>query len=244
MILNILTFTFGWVNSTVCHSVLRHGFNLFTDCTDLFNNGSRSSGIYTIKPAGSKPFQVYCLFDNEGQWTVLQRRTDGSTDFQRSWLEYRKGFGRLGGNHWLGNEYIYAITNQRQYQLRVDIADWDRNRLHATYKYFQIDAEAKNYTIHYANYTGTAGDSLTDYHQGMSFSTFDRDNDRAPREHCARLHGGGWWYNECDNGNLNGYYNYDPKLKGPTDQGIEWNSWKQLYSFKETMMRIKPTFDD
>ncbi len=32
-----------------------------------------------------------------GRWTVMQRRTDGLTDFKRPWADYVDGFGHLAG---------------------------------------------------------------------------------------------------------------------------------------------------
>lgn len=32
-----------------------------------------------------------------GGWTVMQRRTDGLTDFKRPWADYADGFGNLAG---------------------------------------------------------------------------------------------------------------------------------------------------
>ena len=93
-------------------------------------------------------------------------------------------------------------------------------------------------------YTGTAGDAFNQYHYGQQFSTFDRDNDKKSTEDCASLHGGGWWYNECDKVNLNGRYNYDAQINGPVDMGLEWNAWKTYYSFKGSLMKIKRAFDD
>lgn len=188
--------------------------------------------------------QVKCIFDTDGLWTVIQNRADGSTDFQRSWTEYLRGFGSLDGNFWLGLRRMYALTNQRQYTLRIDLKDWEGTKRFAEYRYFKLGPEQDRFPLHYANFSGTAGDALGVYHQGMRFSTFDEDNDIKADEQCALVHGGGWWYRECDHANLNGFYNYDPQLKGPTDRGIEWDSWKTLYSFKTTQMRIKPTFSD
>ena len=31
-----------------------------TDCSELFNQGEKNSGVYTIMPNGSEPFNVYC----------------------------------------------------------------------------------------------------------------------------------------------------------------------------------------
>lgn len=40
---------------------------------------------------------------------VIQRRQDGTTNFYRSWSEYKKGFGSPDRNVWLGN-YIIIIS--------------------------------------------------------------------------------------------------------------------------------------
>ena len=58
-----------------------------------------------------------------------------------------QGFGSLPAEHWLGNEYVYQLTRQRQYALRVEVTDWetDGNQAFSLYDRFQIGSEKQNY---------------------------------------------------------------------------------------------------
>ena len=65
-----------------------------------------SSGIYLLKNfCGDNCINAdaYCDTSNGGGgWLVVQRRQDGSVDFNRTWLEYEDGFGKLTGEFWYG----------------------------------------------------------------------------------------------------------------------------------------------
>lgn len=80
-----------------------------------------------------------------------------------------------------------------------------------------------------------SGDSLT-YHVGSQFSTFDQDNDEHAEGACAVNYKGAWWYKECHNSNLNGYYYGQHQLKG---DGVVWNHWHGHYSLRFTEMKIR-----
>ena len=63
----------------------------------------------------------YCdAVSDGGGWLVVQRRKDGSVDFNRGWVEYEEGFGSLTGELWYGLQPLHCLTNQGQWQLRID----------------------------------------------------------------------------------------------------------------------------
>ncbi|KAK2152876.1 hypothetical protein NP493_2397g00002 [Ridgeia piscesae] len=209
------------------------------DCYDLLRDGHNMSGVYEVYLAKARKFvRVFCDMDSEGKaWLVFQRRQDGSVDFYRDWASYKKGFGNVNGEFWLGNDYLNDITSQGQYTLRIDMEDFEDERRYADYSTFAIGAEIEKYKLTIGTYSGTAGDSLT-IHHGFSFSTRDRDND-AGGSHCAQEYKGAWWYRSCHHSNLNGLY-----LRGHHDSpadGIEWFAWHEHhYSLKKVEMKLRP----
>jgi len=68
-----------------------------TNCHELFLRGETSSRVYTVQPVHGQAFDVYCEMTAEGGWTVIQKRQDGSVDFDQLWQAYQKGFGSLKG---------------------------------------------------------------------------------------------------------------------------------------------------
>lgn len=57
-----------------------------------------------------------------------------------------------------------------------------------------MEGEDENYRLLVGGYEGNATDSLS-AHNGFAFSTYDRNNDEAPRCcPCAPAYGGGWWF--------------------------------------------------
>ena len=221
-------------------STSNHYIECFRDCEDAYLQGVTTSGIYKIQPDDTgPPFNVYCDMDtDEGGWTVFQRRKDGSVDFYLNWIDYVRGFGDLNGEFWLGLRNIHRLTASASHsQLRVDMEDFDSNVAYAKYDSFNVGDAASRYTLGVAGYSGTAGDSLV-YHNGMTFSTKDEDND-AWGDNCAVTYKGAWWYNSCHLSNLNGLY-----LSGPVTSyadSVNWNTWKgYYYSLKFTEMKTRP----
>jgi len=62
-------------------------------------------------------FDVYCEFDSEHGWTIIQRRLDGSVDFYRGWDDYVAGFGELRGEYWLGQYKLHGAESINHYNI-------------------------------------------------------------------------------------------------------------------------------
>ena len=206
------------------------------DCREVYLNGCRKDGVYTIDPGCGQPFNVFCDMKNGG-WTVFQSRMDGSVDFYRNWADYVTGFGQLKGEHWLGLEKLVCLTTRRpRTELRVDLADYEGNYKYAQYSFFSVGNSGTNYRLNIAGYTGTAGDSLT-YHNGAQFTTKDKDNDQKSDENCAVSLKGAWWYKVkyCYYSHLTGLYR-----SGQFGwQGVVWGGFHNGISLKFAQMKLR-----
>ncbi|XP_053316248.1 fibrinogen alpha chain [Spea bombifrons] len=232
-----------------------------TDCDDIRQKHSSGgkSGIFNIRPQGSnKVLSVYCDQDTQlGGWLLIQQREDGSVNFNKTWKDYKYGFGSMDSNGngelYLGNEYIHLLT-QKDSILRIELEDWSGEKVYAEYN-FKLGPESEGYVLKVSEYGGNAGDALIEgskddgeytSHVNMKFSTYDRDSDKW-EENCAEMYGGGWWYNNCQAANLNGIYysggQYDPRNSVPyeIENGIVWVPFKAAdYSLKIVKMKIRP----
>ncbi|XP_020511466.2 angiopoietin-related protein 4-like [Labrus bergylta] len=219
-----------------------HTSGLATDCHDLFVQGQRASGVYTIQPQGSLPFNVLCEMTSEGGWTVIQKRLDGSQNFNQLWESYRRGFGNLNGEFWLGLENIHSLSKQGQYVLQVEVSN-SAGQQKSDYG-FHLDGEDKMFALHLQTKSESQENIITSGASGVPFSTVDRDNDLAKDVNCAELLSGGWWFSSCGESNLNGRYPRRPsglRRDQSRRQGMFWTSTKgQNTSVKTTLLKIAP----
>ena len=49
------------------------------------------------------------------------RYSSGVKMAKRTWNEYRRGFGSLNGELWLGNDMIHALTDYTAQEMRIDM---------------------------------------------------------------------------------------------------------------------------
>ena len=185
------------------------------------------------------PLQVYCDMETDGGgWTVFQRRQDGSVDFYLNWIDYEEGFGNLSGEFWLGLDKIYRLTNILSPNiLQVDLESFKGEKAFAKYSSFSVGSSVMNYTLTVSGYSGNASDGMA-VHNGMMFTTKDRDNDIAGSVNCGIVYKSGWWFRSCyvDGCNLNGLYN-----NGSLDHhySIHWLPWKDPDPLTFTKMMIR-----
>ncbi|XP_030363030.1 tenascin isoform X1 [Strigops habroptila] len=207
------------------------------DCSQALLNGETTSGLYTIYLNGDKaqPLQVFCDMGKDGGgWIVFLRRQNGKEDFYRNWKTYVAGFGDPKDEFWIGLENLHKITSQGQYELRVDLQDKGETA-YAVYDRFSVGDSKTRYRLRVDGYSGTAGDSMT-YHNGRSFSTFDKDNDSAITN-CALSYKGAFWYKNCHRVNLMGRYGDNSH-----SQGVNWFHWKgHEYSIQFAEMKLRPS---
>ncbi|KAJ8033027.1 Angiopoietin-related protein 7 [Holothuria leucospilota] len=125
-----------------------------SDCHDLYKDGVRDNGIYCVYPDylsnSTEPrLKVYCdmtVWPQAG-WTVIQRRVNGSVGFNRSWNDYKDGFGEINHEFWLGNENIYNLMYRNNMQLRIDIYKNKEQFCHVIYNSFRIGNETTGYKL-------------------------------------------------------------------------------------------------
>jgi len=140
---------------------------------------------------------------------LVQQKVDGSGFFNRTWAEYKAGFGDPSGNYWLGNDRLSELTQTGRYKLRFDLRAVNGTRYWAEYSTFVVLNEAYNYRLErISGYSGNAGNTFLNYNNfGTEFTTYDRDNDiwTSPgwSGNCAVLSGGACWFVQCGNCNFN-----------------------------------------
>uniref|UniRef100_G3MTV1 Fibrinogen C-terminal domain-containing protein n=1 Tax=Amblyomma maculatum TaxID=34609 RepID=G3MTV1_AMBMU len=219
-------------------------------CNDLLHGGQQQSGVYTVfhTAAGPSGQRVYCDMDTDGGgWTVVQRRGQFGNSvyhFYRNWTEYANGFGDPANEYWIGNQALHALTSgDYPMTLRVVLRNSTEDSQSVDYESVRIENEENLFKLQLGKLLGPDGWDALNNGNGQNFSTFDRDNDLAPGEHCAAKYRGGWWYNKCHLANLNGL-NLNGKHNSFAD-GIEWSVRGYPvrlyhYSYPSVQMMIRP----
>ena len=192
--------------------------HIYHTCLELLNAGYNQSGIYNITPTPNYIKTVYCDQETlDGGWIVIMRNKYGCVNFDKTWNEYKNGFGNLQYDFWLGNEFLYRATTlykllkSKEMEVYITLQDHDDQKVYAHYNTFFVISELNKYKLRISGYTGTAGNSMShdDY---KPFTTKDKDNDFNKDFNCASNYQekGGWWYYNCSYSSLaKSYFEFD-----------------------------------
>ncbi|KAM4748888.1 angiopoietin-related protein 5-like [Rhinophrynus dorsalis] len=198
--------------------------------------------------------KVFCEMTVDGGWTLIQKHNgQDSLSFEREWDDYKMGFGNISGEHWLGLDNIYMLTNQngRISELKIHLGAFGGDEAFALYNNFKIGPERRFYQLSLGSCLGDAGDafrgrdSSTDQNHNF-FSTSDKDHDQCKPcrdgdmlyRSCTSLYSSGWWFNRCGIANLNG--NWHPEENHMYwRSSIQWGTWREYESLKFSMMMLR-----
>lgn len=165
-----------------------------------------------------------------GGWTVIMRRADGTEYFNRTWNEYKHGFGSLDRNFWLGNALIHRLT-ETQHEVLFDIASDGGDNSAVLYKNFKVGSEKEKYKLTVEEFDDPHRSDSMRHSNGMFFTTEDADNDR-DGGNCAVKLNGGWWHKSCAEVFLTG--TYEPSNPA---FNMRWGGW--ILSGAEIKIRRK-----
>ncbi|XP_065915599.1 fibrinogen C domain-containing protein 1-B-like [Dysidea avara] len=202
---------------------------------------TKSSGVYTIDNFGGvkcSNTRVYCdTISGGGGWLVIQRRKDGSVDFNKDWKNYEDGFGALTGEFWFGLRGIHSITSKGQWELRIDYKYTNGTEGYLSYSNFKVGPATEQYPLTISGFTGITTDPITGSHSlnRMKFTTRDRDGDMSRQHNCAVSghdgnNSGGWWYRSCTHFAPNNQY---------TDRYTVWLNG-EVHQFQFVELKIRP----
>ncbi|KAK3101155.1 hypothetical protein FSP39_001368 [Pinctada imbricata] len=104
---------------------------------------------------------------------------------------------------------------------------------YALYTNFGIGDESDGFRLTIGTMSGSVAFDALRLHDGMKFTTRDRDNDFKVNTNCAVSARGAWWYDACYDSNLNGMY-------GVGDgRGLMWKNYLNDIIMKDTTMKLK-----
>ena len=173
--------------------------DLISGCDELNALGlmTEKKGVYLVKPPQSPVFfPVYCTnLDSGLVRTRVAYRNDRNFNFNRSWQEYRDGFGDPGSSaYWIGLEQLHHLTRFGHYDIRFDVDLENNTNYKQYYSRFVLADESSWYAFSFELPVRdrSLGDCLGDL-LGAGFSAYDVDNDNSS-VNCAQRHGAGWWF--------------------------------------------------
>lgn len=169
------------------------------DASSCLAYGS-STAIQILNLPGISPFLAPCESRHNGiGWTVIQRRLDGSVNFNRNWNDYKNGFGNLDGEFFIGLEKLHRMTAAQPHELLIYMETFDLTGKDYKFSLFAIGSEEEDYKLTVTHYYNNYNQPPLIKVNGQKFSTYDRDNDNFWLKNCAQELKSGWWFDSCRN---------------------------------------------
>ncbi|XP_062607732.1 ficolin-2-like [Saccostrea cucullata] len=115
-----------------------------------------------------------------GGWTVIQKRNrDENLSFDRTWEEYKNGFGTPPGDVWIGNDVINQLTKGNDSSLYVSITQEDKGTAYELYGRFSVSDETDKYRLYLGGpATGTLELTVNSHHVTGLFVSAESDGNR------------------------------------------------------------------
>ena len=205
-------YTKNTTQSQTCHTITKQVKSLanaasrcmeriiFQDCCQPYFLALGTSGVYPIE--NGRRGYAYCDQSTDGgSWLVIARRAGGRRSFNKNWRHYKKGFGPLNKDFWLGLDSIVHLTSSSlDTELRFDIQSENGSWYYAHYNQMMVGPESTNYTLSIHGYDpnrSTIFDAFS-FHNELPFSTKDSVNVNFDvRVGCRKIlneTGAGWWW--------------------------------------------------
>ncbi|KAH8323136.1 hypothetical protein KR074_005947, partial [Drosophila pseudoananassae] len=154
----------------------------------------KTNTAHEIELPGLLPFKVVCYSDrDEGPgWMKVVHKLADSNEFNRSYEEYKSGFGNLSGEFFIGLERLYLMTNQVPHESHVTIeCEGGVESLYVIKcKNFVLGNEEEDYKLKILE---SCSGETWEWVPDTKFSTYDRDEDQNPDDNVASDFGCGWW---------------------------------------------------
>ena len=134
-----------------------------TNCCDLriFPPDRVPNGVYKMSTSIGTftTTNVYCdMTTDGGGWIVIQRnRKNSQLSFNKNWREYKEGFGDLNKDFWAGLELMHTLTQQAQWEMRVDYQKGSYSRSSWSYLHyneFSVGNASDEYPLTVRGFTG------------------------------------------------------------------------------------------
>lgn len=226
-------------------------------CEPKFLGYNLLSSIYPIRLGKEQPKYLYCDMETYGGgWTVIFRRGSRKNfilDFNRSWLNFKQGFGKVDRDFWLGFRHIRYLTRQTQTELLVELKR-DGKRFFAHYSSFSVGSGSTNFALSVGGYNKNSSlpDSLS-HSNGFRFVTFEEELQGNPdvvlqygrySSFCTIVFRDSWWHgskgNEsCTKVSLFRDVGTPAAIEEMTDKMI-WEDNGEKVGFDFAEMKIRP----